>query len=210
LQLSNQFIQVLDFSLNKALNADPQKQHIISLTQYKKLRVTISDWNLDFVITPEKDKILVSNFSENTINKNEVDCCVTGKLFNFMKFASQNDAQVLIQSGLIQQEGDLHVLQNYKIAMGAFEISLPESLSKSLGPNISHLMFTPFKAVNQWFGHALKSTKKDITEYVQEESNTFPPKEEVDDFFDEIQETKLSLDRVEAKLQNYIKINKTF
>ena len=43
--------------------------------------------------------------------------------------------------------------------------------------------------------------KANVTEYLQEEANVFPPKEEVEDFFSDIDELALAADRLEAKFR---------
>jgi ubiquinone biosynthesis protein UbiJ len=195
-------ISTLQNTLNFTLDQDPQKSHILKLTKYKILLVNILDWNLKIIFVPEEDSIKVLEKLPN--EEASPDCILSGKLFDLITLSVSENAQQIIQSNKVTQTGDLHVLQDYQTAIKAFQFDLPQQVKEALGPNLTQLFISPIKGITNWLSNSFDSTKKDITEYAQEESQLLPPTEEVKDFFDDVQELSLRLDRLSAQINEYI------
>ncbi len=198
--MNNLIINALQNSINFALNQDPQKSHILELTKYKKLQVIITDWNMQCIFSPEKNSITVIEKLEPEITP---DCILSGKLFDLISLSFSDNAQRVIQAKKVEQTGDLHVLQDYQAAIKAFKVDLPEQIKNTLGPSLTQIFISPVKSITSWLSGSFNSTKKDVKEYAQEESNFIPPTEEVKDFFDDVQELSLKLDRLNAQITEY-------
>ena len=194
-------IKIINETINNTLNFDPQKNHILNLTQYKTLKINIIDWKLSFIILPRDDKIEIVDAVHSEIRP---DCTIEGKLFDLISLIKQKDGQTLIQQNIIKQSGDLHILQSYQKSIKAFEVDLSGKFQHLFGPSIANIITTPLLQAKKYLSNSLSSTKTDLSEYIQEEKKQLPPQEEVSDFFEDIGEVNLMLDRVEAKLIKFI------
>ena len=79
-----------------------------------------------------------------------------------------------------------------------------EYLSYVTGDVIAHRLYNGLGRARQSFKHILNSFEKNITQYLQEEINFLPPREEVEDFYQDIHYLNSKIQNCEEKIKNII------
>ena len=187
-------------TLNTFLDNDPQKAHILELLTGHSLQITLTDWQLSFMLQPRNSHVAVTV----PTNRDEPDCCIAGPIRDLLALAGSDAPLTLIQQQRIEQLGDPGVLNSYHQAMQAFECHLPARLHQLPGPTLRFWALQPFSACYAWFKQSLNTTATDIREYLHEEKRCFPPREEIEDFFDDVHELALQVERLEARLTRHL------
>jgi ubiquinone biosynthesis protein UbiJ len=59
-----------------------------------------------------------------------------------------------------------------------------------------------FKKTKSWFVYAEQSCAKDINEYIHEEAKWLPAREALQDLFDDIDDLRMDVDRLEARIKH--------
>ena len=115
--------------------------------------------------------------------------------------SSEKEQQSLLTSGKVVMTGDVVIAEHLKQIMAKMEMDWEEKLSHLIGDIAAHQVGNIFRSANQWRKSTIESTEQNVTEYLQEEIRLLPPREEIDDFFDDIDLIRNDIDRLEALWQ---------
>ena len=123
----------------------------------------------------------------------------------------------LLQMGLIRSErkrffaedveiaGDLELAQPMLAIFDELEIDWEEQFSTWVGDVPAYQTGRFMRTLKNLTQRVRRTTLQNINEYVHEEINLFPPAEELRHFFDEIDELRMNVDRLEARIEKIIK-----
>jgi ubiquinone biosynthesis protein UbiJ len=109
----------------------------------------------------------------------------------------------------IRMTGDVELGQRVKQLFDDIDIDWEGHLARFTGDVVAHQVGS---LVRQGLAFQRKVTASfchDVTEYLQEESRVFPPKEEVGDFFNDIDELSLRVERLQARFNHLGSINES-
>ena len=93
----------------------------------------------------------------------------------------------------LPEDGDLKVDEQ--------EIDWEEYLSHFVGDIIAHQVGNCVRSFVDWNQQTAATMRQNMTEYLQEEIRYFPPREECQDFFNDVDEFRSDIDRMEARIQ---------
>lgn len=145
-------------------------------------------------------------FTKNNIeiiaaDKITADASISGDLVTFLrvfKSSSLSDMSKLTMTGdQAFSENAYHVLHD-------LDIDWEEVLSHYTGDVIAHKIGQCVQGLQKWFHRGTDSFKLSLTEYLQEELRYFPSAAEMNDFMDEVDELKHSLERLTMRLSPYL------
>jgi ubiquinone biosynthesis protein UbiJ len=130
-----------------------------------------------------------------------VDVTIQGSPLDFLRFSSNlNDHTQLFASDIVTT-GNLEVAQDFKALFANLEIDWEEQLSHVTGDVIAHQVGNVFRGLTAWAQQSRNSLRQDITEYVQEETRCLPPREELQDFFRDVDQVRDAAERLELRIQ---------
>ncbi len=190
---------------NHTLNLDPQKEYLLEKLNAKSLTIIISDWHKIINITPTSSELIISN----TLPETSADCALKGSLSDLIQMGLSKEPQSFIQDGTIEQSGSFHVLSSYQTLYNALDIEWEHHLAQKIGITPAHILLTPFKMATKWLKNSNQKFIHELDDYLHEETKLFPPREEINDFFEDIQSLQNDLDRLEARINLLSKKNET-
>lgn len=131
------------------------------------------------------------------------DLTIKGDIYHLIKLltSSEKEQQILLTSGKVVITGDVAIAEHLKKMMAHMEIDWEEKLSHLIGDIAAHQVGNVFRGVSQWRKATVTATEQNITEYLQEEIRILPPREEIEDFFDDIDGIRNDIDRLETLWQ---------
>jgi ubiquinone biosynthesis protein UbiJ len=106
-------------------------------------------------------------------------------------------------NGHIQISGDIELGQHVKQLLDSIDIDWEGYLGQFTGEIVAHQIGRIVKKSTDFTTQLRVSIKEQLSEYVHEECRLFPPQEEVEDFYNDLDALSLRVERLEAHLNHY-------
>jgi len=150
-------------------------------------------WAFYFLLT--RDGVHLANHYEG-----QVDVTLQGALVDFLHL-SQNSSNAAFLASDMAVTGNLEVAQQFKELFAHLEIDWEEQLSAVTGDIAAHQIGRFLRALCGWARQSTAILGQNLTEYVQEEARWFPPREELQDFFHDIDGLRDDVERLTLKIE---------
>lgn len=180
--------------LNAALRYDPATRIGLAQLEGKIVAVQITAPALNFFVMPMDDELrLMGNW------EGDVDTRITGSLMALAQL-SQTETHNLKDSGVTVM-GDLTLLADLQRLMKNLDIDWEEMLSQFTGDIIGHQTAEMIRAKFGWAKNRAKSAQRLTGEFLTEELKTLPGKPELEDFYRQVDDLRLAVDRAAARVE---------
>ncbi|MFZ9035899.1 MAG: SCP2 sterol-binding domain-containing protein [Francisellaceae bacterium] len=187
---------LLDTIFNRLLRLDPQADYLLRQLGDSPLIVEVSDINMVICFRPQANRLSIDYAADEDGNNR-----LSATIGQFVAMMISKAPQSYIQKGMIDFDGDFRVLEAYQHFFQALRPDLLYSLSEKSRLPLTDLLYKPVAALESWLKTSSKELAIDFVDFIQHERRLFPCKEEVEDFFDEIQWLKQDGDRAILKLE---------
>lgn len=183
--------------LNAALRYDPATRIGLAQLEGKILAVQITAPALDFFVMPMDDELrLMGNWD------GDVDTRITGSLFALAQL-SQTEIHNLKDSGVTVM-GDLTLLADLQRLVKNLDIDWEEMLSQFTGDIVGHQAAQAMRAKFGWAKNRVQNAQRLTGEFLTEELKTLPGKPELEDFYRQVDDLRLAVDRAAARVETII------
>ncbi|WP_331351763.1 ubiquinone biosynthesis accessory factor UbiJ [Cellvibrio sp. UBA7671] len=183
--------------LNAALRYDPATRIGLAQLEGKILAVQITAPALQFFIMPMDDELrLMGNWD------GDVDTRITGSLLALAQL-SQTEIHNLKGSGVTVM-GDLSLLANLQRLVKNLDIDWEEMLSQFTGDIVGHQAAQLIRAKLGWAKDSAKNAQRLTGEFLTEELKILPGKHELEDFYRQVDDLRLAVDRAAARVETII------
>lgn len=98
-------------------------------------------------------------------------------------------------------EGDTAQVQLLRQALQSLDLDWEASLAGQIGDVPAHFIGRRVRGTLAWLQRTHRRLFTQVEAYLQEEAGSLPPRGEVEAFWEEVDETRLQVDRLEARLQ---------
>lgn len=171
----------IDYIINKIINLDPEAQ---------------------IYLQPLAHKALSFNYAGLTFIT--IYCVFTGTYIQISSTKPDHvDTQITASANKMLVTGDFKVAEAIQELVLKLNIDWEEELSKYTGDIIAHQTVYHFKKLRLYQQQSASSLEEMITEYLQEESGLFPTKYEVEELMHAVDELRLDVDRITARVEAY-------
>jgi ubiquinone biosynthesis protein UbiJ len=203
-QIPKSITTIIEASINQYLGLDPAAGSNLQVLENSVLEVTLKEFQVPLYFQIIDKKINVRSSYED-----EPDTRMTASIFTLFKMtlAKQNDEALL--GADIEMSGDMDVGRQFRNIFKNIDIDWEEILSKYTGDIVAHKLGNGARLFSDWISNTNEILKKDVTEYLQEESKQLPSKEEVSDYIDAVDKVRLAVERVEARMRQLQSITTT-
>ncbi|GGG00924.1 MULTISPECIES: SCP2 sterol-binding domain-containing protein [Cysteiniphilum] len=195
-------IKSINLILDKVLSLDPQKTYLLQQLNSQPLYIAINDLGLCFCFEPSEDKLIFA-LAKSTHSAN----LLTASSGTLIAMALSQHPQSYIQQGEAKFIGDMHVLECYRDFFKAIRPDLIFTLTSGQTTSLNSFLAKPLGVIKAWWMTSKERLPHELREYIQYEKELFPCKEEVEDFFSDIQLLKQDLERVTTKITRHINAN---
>lgn len=190
-------LRALQKAMNHALALDPQLPGKISQLHEKVLEVIVAPLSVNFFIRFYEQKIELLAEHEGLPNT-VIHSSPLGLIR--LSFLPASKARSLFNDN-IRISGDLELGQEVKKLFDEMDIDWEGHLAHFTGDVIAHQLGSLFRRGRDFSRHFHRSMRLNMTEYLQEELCIFPPRQELEDFFNDIDELSLGVERLQAHMQ---------
>lgn len=190
-------MSALQIAINKALSLDESMPEKLLALAGKRVELVISPLDVHFFIhfTPTKLELLTESLEP-------VDTVIESSPLGLIRLSFLPASQVRsLFNDQIKISGDVELGQRIKKLFDEIKIDWEGHLANFTGDVVAYQIGSLLRK-----GMAVKeqlesSLKQSMTEYLQEELQLFPSREEVDDFFKDIDELGLRVERLKAQVE---------
>lgn len=189
---------MLEFIINKFLRQDPNARKYLAALDSKTVAIKCKDF-------PSKNLFCIfgSDYVQITSTApKEIAATITGSLTAFVTLAI-NREDTDFRAANFTINGDLFTVQQMQHLLLQLDIDWEEELSHYTGDIIAHQAVFLFKKLKKFHTTTKTSLEEMITEYLQEESGLLPTAYEIDEFSNAVDELRLDVDRLTAKVSAY-------
>lgn len=183
--------------LNGALRYDPATRLGLARLEGKILALHITAPDITLFVMPMDDELrLMGNW------EGDVDTQISGSLIALAQL-SQTEIHNLKGSGVTVM-GDLGLLADFQRLVKNLDIDWEEMLSQFTGDIIGHQTAQIIRAKAGWAKDRAKSAQRLTSEFLTEELKTLPGKPELNDFYQQVDDLRLAVDRAAARVETII------
>lgn len=186
----------LELAINKALKLDPSAHKQLQQLAPSSLQLDVSDWGLALFILIEADQIQLLQHYEDQCN-----AVISGPSSAFIELLSSEDKGAAMISGDLQLQGNSQLLLQLQAVLTGLELDWEAKLAELIGDIPSHLIG---QKARQFFRHAKRSKSKfeqHLHDFIVEEARLLPTRDEVEDFYQQLNELQHRCDRLAARLK---------
>ncbi len=131
----------------------------------------------------------------------ELDGRISGSSLAMMRLLTErNEARSLVNPA-IQISGDSEFVQAVYRLFLDMEINWQETLSRLIGDVPTHGVEQFLRSLGEFGRSTVASVRRNVDEYLHEESRVVPPRNQVEVFDRELDALRLRLDRLQARIQ---------
>ncbi len=181
--------------INKSLQYDPATQNALASCEGKILSLRITSPRITIAAVIQEKSIRLMNHWDG-----EVDTQVSGSLIALAQIA-QTSVHNLKDSGVTVM-GDLQLLAQLQKILQQLDIDWEEMLTQIFGDIIGHQMAQKIRGKIDWTKKRTQTAQQLASEFVTEELQAIPSKIELNDFYRQVDELRLAVDRLEARFNN--------
>lgn len=181
--------------IRAALSLDAEASGKLSGLNGKVIHISVSDLGLDYYFTIEQGAVGVS---AGPIE--EVQASISGELSAYLAAVAEEHSEDSLFKGSLKFSGEIAVAKQFQSFAQSLNIDWQEPLAQTLGDPVAHTITTGLNKFTRWFKSSAMSARQDISEYLQEESQSTPSESEQQWFFSQVDNTRSRADRLNARI----------
>ncbi len=196
-------LMALQKALNQALRLDESMPAKLHALDGRVLEMIVSPLNVHFFIRfAHHEMQLLAQFDGHP------DTVIHSSPLGLIRLSLLPSSKVRsLFNDKIKLSGDIELGQQVKKLFDELDIDWEGHLAHFTGDVVAHQISSLFRQGLAFKNRIDTSLRQNITEYLQEEARVFPPCEEVDNFFNDIDELSLSAERLAAHVHEWVAHN---
>lgn len=194
----------VEAGLNRALRLDGTALPRLQALAGKVIAVQCQSPALELFILPSGDGLqLAAQWHA------PADCTLTAPAASLLRLALSREKTAVLHRPEVSLDGDSAVLLQLAGILQDLELDWEYEISRWLGPVATTLLAGHLRSRVNLASHGATSLKQNLADYLAEESRTLVGQREADARFAELDQLKLALDRLEARIERLTSANKS-
>lgn len=187
-------LKALQTAINSAMALDDEMPRKLTALDGKVLQLIISPLNVHFFIYFNNQQLQLLDTYEG-----QADTVIHSNPIGLIRLSllPASKARSLFNDK-VRMSGDVALGQQVKELFDEMEIDWEGHLAHFTGDVVAHQIGSLVRKGAQFKKHFSESMKLNVTEYLQEELRAFPCKNEINDFFHDIDDLSLATERLQA------------
>lgn len=186
----------LETAINGALRLDPATRLKLQQLNQHVFLLHCQAPELSLYLIPTIDEVRLCGYYDG-----DADTTLTGKINDFAELATSGDPANTLINGQLELHGDSQALITLQKILRQLDLDWEAPLADLFGDVAGHQLG---RSLRQGFGfglQTLRGIKRQVDDYIVEESELLPPRWQADQFFNEVDQLTMRSERLEAQLQ---------
>lgn len=184
----------VEHGLNRVLQMDSTALPRLARLEGKVIEVDCQSPALKLFILPGADGLQLAG------QWGDADCVLSAPAGSLLRLALARDKTAVLHRPEVALSGDSAALLELAGILQDLELDWEYELSRWLGPVGSQLLAGHLRSRAGWVGDSLDSLRQTLANYLAEESRSLVGEREAQARFDELDDLKLALDRLDARI----------
>jgi ubiquinone biosynthesis protein UbiJ len=189
-------LAVLETALNRALALSPGSTDELAPLADCVFALHCAAPELDIYLHPGADGIRLTGVHEGPVTTS-----VRGRAADFTELATSTDPAATLINGNLELDGDSAPLIELQQILAALDMDWEAPLVNTLGDVAGHQLAELLRGAFAWGKQATASLTRQLEEFIHEEARLSPPRLEVEDFYRDVQELGLRVDRLQSRTE---------
>lgn len=189
-------IAALEQALNRALQLDPRSGEQLAQLAGEVFQMHCSNPELELFLFPDAGGIKLMGYWEG-----EITTGISGQAADFADLATASDAAAALINGNLELTGDSAPLLELQSILAGLDMDWEAPLVNSLGDVVGHQLAQGLRGLFGWGQQASASFIRQLEEFIHEEARLAPPRQEVEDFYQDLEQLNLRVDRLQVRLR---------
>ncbi len=186
---------LVETAINRYLALDPEMLNKMEEFSGKVIKLEIIGLNKTLYMLPDSRGIRV-----RTEYEGEADTTLRGTPISLFKMGLAANAAKLLLKGEVEISGDTRLGHQFKNMFSQMDIDWSEPLANLLGDTVAYQLQQSGKKLGGWGKNTMESVSRSVSEYLQEESRDLVTEAELNNFYDEVDQLRNDVDRLQAKI----------
>ena len=195
-KLPHTITTLVEIALNRYLDMDPDIRTMMPAMTGKVIKITVREIDLPLIMRVNDNRIDVLSSYDL-----DIDSEMRASVFSLMKLGMAGDDSASAMGGDIEMSGDLETGRQFRDLLSKVDIDWEEILSQYTGDIVAHKIGSSVRMLANWGKKTTGSLRKDVSEYLQEESRQIPSQVEVKEYLAKVDDIRLATDRAEARIK---------
>ncbi|MDF1756769.1 MAG: SCP2 sterol-binding domain-containing protein [Legionellaceae bacterium] len=193
-------LMALEKAINHAFSLDESMPDKLCKLHGKVLEIIITPLQVCFFITFENEKVqLLEKYS------GRADAIIQSNPIGLIRLSILPASKVRsLFNDKVKLTGDIILGQDVKKLFDELDIDWEGHLAQFTGDVVASQIGSLFREGQAFKQKIVNSVQRNVTEYLQEEQREFPNPEEVEDFFDDVDDLALRTERLSAHIKKLL------
>jgi ubiquinone biosynthesis protein UbiJ len=186
----------LETAINAALTLDPATSRKLATLNGHSFELHCAMPDVNFFLIPGESEVRLCGLLEG-----KADTTLTGSFDELLKLALSKDPANTLINGELELHGDSNALIELQKTIKGLDLDWEAPLSKLFGDVAAHEIGRGIRKGLKFARQGLQKLQRQGKEFLVEESELFPPRWQVDNFYRDIEQLSQRAERLEARLQ---------
>ena len=187
-------IAALESALNRALELAPQSRAELDALSDCVFALHCTAPPLEVYLQPGADRVRLMGTYEDAVTTS-----VRGLASDFAELATATDPAATLINGQLELQGDSAPLIELQKILAGMDIDWEAPLVTALGDVAGHQVAQVLRAAYSWGRQASSSLGRQLDEFIHEEARLSPPRLELEDFYQDIRDLGLRVERLQSR-----------
>jgi len=189
-------LAALEVALNRALALSPHSKVALAQLEDSVFALHCTAPRLDIYLHPGAQGMRLAGTHQGPVTTR-----IKGAAADFTELATSADPTATLINGGLELEGNSAPLLELQRILAALDIDWEAPLVNALGDVAGHQLAQVLRQAFSWGQQAATSLTRQLEEFIHEEARLSPPRLEVEDFYRDIRELELRVDRLQSRTE---------
>jgi ubiquinone biosynthesis accessory factor UbiJ len=189
-------VAALEVALNRALALSPHSKVALAQLEDCVFALHCTSPALVVYLHPGEQGVRLTGAHQGPVTTR-----IKGAAADFTELATSRDPTATLINGGLELEGDSGPLLELQRIVTALDVDWEAPLVDALGDVAGHQLAQLLRHTFSWGKHAAASLARQLEEFIHEEARLSPPRLEVEDFYRDIRELGLRVDRLQSRTE---------
>jgi ubiquinone biosynthesis protein UbiJ len=200
-QAKQQFVKFMQGAVNRYLALDPLSLTRLQTLHNKVVKIVLTGLPLEIYLMLTATG-LEFDLVNDTNRDRHVDTVITGTPLRLLHMTLSRENRQAFFADDVSIEGNLELGRQVTHLFDQIDIDWEEHVSSVIGDVPAYQLARTARKIRSLGKETLARLKQNVNEYVHEEINLFPASEALRDFFQDVDDLRMEVDRLEVKLKH--------
>lgn len=187
-------LAALEAAVNRALALSPDSAGTLAPLEDCVFALHCTAPAVDIYLQPQGGEMRLMGLYDGPVTTS-----IRGEASDFTELATSKDPAATLINGKLELVGDSAPLIELQRALSHLDVDWEAPLVDTLGDVAGHQLAQLLRSAFSWGKQASTGLSRQIEEFIHEEARLSPPRLELEDFYRDVQELGLRVERLESR-----------